>query len=140
MERFIGVLIEHFAGAFPLWLAPEQVRILTVSEKFNDYGRQVEKQLRETGMRVSGDFRAEKIGSKIRDAQLRLVPYMLVVGGREMDEGTVAVRDRIDGDVGSMPIAAAIAKLREEIETKKIRQIAKSFKPAAAATAADNEY
>ena len=105
MERFIGVLIEHFAGAFPLWLAPEQVRVLTVSEKFNDYGQQVEKQLREAGLRVTGDFRAEKIGSKIRDAQLRLVPYMFVVGGREMEEGTVSVRDRIDGDVGAMPVA-----------------------------------
>jgi threonyl-tRNA synthetase len=140
MERFIGVLIEHFAGAFPLWLAPEQVRILTVSEKFNDYGRTVEKQLRDAGLRVSGDFRAEKIGAKVRDAQLRLVPYMFVVGGREMEEGTVSIRDRIDGDVGALPVAGALARLKEEIDTKKIRQVAKSFKPAPAAAATDNEY
>lgn len=140
MERFIGVLIEHFAGAFPLWLAPEQVRVLTVSEKFNEYAQGVERQLRAAGLRAAGDFRAEKIGAKIRDAQLRLVPYMFVVGGREMEEGTVAVRDRIDGDVGAMPVAAAIAKLKDEIDTKKIRQVAKSFKPAAAAGAEENEY
>jgi threonyl-tRNA synthetase len=140
MERFIGVLIEHFAGAFPLWLAPEQVRILTVSEKFNDYAKQVEKQLREVGLRATADYRAEKIGAKVRDAQLRLVPYMFVIGGREMEEGTVAVRDRIDGDVGALPVAQAIAKLREEIDTKKIRQVAKSFKPVAGAAAEANEY
>jgi threonyl-tRNA synthetase len=125
MERFIGVLIEHFAGAFPLWLAPEQVRILTVSEKFNDYGREVEKQLRAEGIRVTADYRAEKIGAKIRDAQLRLVPYMFVVGGREMEQGAVAVRDRIDGDLGSLPVAEAVAKLRQEIAEKRIRQVAK---------------
>jgi threonyl-tRNA synthetase len=125
MERFIGVLIEHFAGAFPLWLAPEQVRILTVSEKFNDYGREVERQLRAEGLRVTADYRSEKIGAKVRDAQLRLVPYMFVVGSREMEQGAVAVRDRIDGDVGSLPVAEAIAKLRQEIAEKRIRQVAK---------------
>src|SRR5262249_53332115 len=78
LERFIGVLIEHFAGAFPLWLAPEQVRVLTVSEKSEQYGREVEQKLRASGLRVSGDFRSEKLGSKIRDAQLELIPYMLV--------------------------------------------------------------
>lgn len=140
MERFIGVLIEHFAGAFPLWLAPEQVRIMTVSEKFNDYGKQVEKQLREAGLRVSTDFRSEKIGAKVRDAQLRLVPYMFVIGGREMDEGSVSIRDRIDGDVGALPVAQALAKMQDEIMTKRIRQVAKSFKPAAAASAEANEY
>ena len=82
LERFMGVLIEHFAGAFPLWLAPEQVRVLAVSQKFEEYGRQVEKQLVEAGLRVTGDYRPEKIGAKIRDAQLELVPYMFVVGGR----------------------------------------------------------
>jgi threonyl-tRNA synthetase len=132
MERFIGVLIEHFAGAFPLWLAPEQVRILTVSEKFNDYGREVEKQLRAEGLRVTADYRAEKIGAKIRDAQLRLVPYMFVVGGREMEQGAVAVRDRIDGDLGSLPVAEAIARLRQEIAEKRIRQVAKPMAVAAA--------
>ncbi len=110
LERFVGVLIEHFAGAFPLWLAPEQVRVLTVSEKSEEYGRQVEEQLRAAGLRTTGDFRAEKLGSKIRDAQLELIPYMLVVGPRDAEAGTVSVRDRIAGDLGAMSLAAAIAK------------------------------
>src|SRR4029078_7579116 len=92
LERFVGVLIEHFAGAFPLWLAPEQVRVLVVSQKFEDYGRQVEEQLRLAGFRVTGDYRPEKIGSKIRDAQLELIPYMLVLGGREQEGGGVGAR------------------------------------------------
>jgi threonyl-tRNA synthetase len=125
-ERFIGVLIEHFAGAFPLWLAPEQVRVLAVSQKFEEYGRQIEKQLREAGFRVTGDFRPEKIGAKIRDAQIKLIPYMFVVGGREMEEGAVSVRDRIEGDLGSMKVEAALAKLAEEVRTRKIRQVFKS--------------
>ena len=126
MERFIGVLIEHYAGAFPLWLAPEQVRVVTVSEKVEEYGRQVESALQKAGLRVSGDYRAEKIGAKIRDAQLKLVPYMFVIGGREAEEQTVAVRDRIDGDLGSMPLAEAIGKLRDEVAARKVRQIVKS--------------
>ena len=124
LERFVGVLIEHFAGAFPLWLAPEQVRVLTVSEKSEDYGRQVEQQLRSAGLRTSGDFRAEKLGSKIRDAQLELIPYMLVVGPRDAEAGTVSVRDRISGDLGAMPLAAAIEKFQAEVASKEVRQIA----------------
>ncbi len=124
MERFVGVLIEHFAGAFPLWLSPEQVRVLVVSQKFEEYGRKVESRLAESGIRVSGDYRPEKIGAKIRDAQLELTPYMFVIGGREMESGTVAVRDRIDGDQGAMPLEDAIGKLREEIETKAVRRVA----------------
>ena len=124
MERFIGVLIEHFAGAFPLWLAPEQVRVLVVSQKFEEYARDVEKQLRQAGFRVTGDYRSEKIGAKIRDAQLKLVPYMFVIGGREAEEGTVSVRDRIEGDWGALPLAAALDRLRTEVETKAIRQVA----------------
>ena len=122
MERFIGVLIEHFAGAFPLWLAPEQARILVVSQKFEEYGRQVEQQLRTAGFRVAGAYRPEKIGAKIRDAQLELIPYMLVVGGREMEEGTVSVRDRIDGDLGAMPIAQAMEKLEQETSARTVRK------------------
>jgi threonyl-tRNA synthetase len=124
LERFVGVLIEHFAGAFPLWLAPEQVRVLTVSEKSEEYGRQVEAQLREAGMRVTGDYRAEKLGSKIRDAQLELIPYMLVVGPRDAESGTVSVRDRISGDLGAMPLAEAISKFQAEVTAKEVRQIA----------------
>ena len=122
-ERFIGMLIEHFAGAFPLWLAPEQVRVMVVSQKFEEYGRQVEQRLAEAGLRVTGDYRAEKIGAKIRDAQLELIPYMLVVGGREAETGQVALRDRLEGDLGAMPLEAAIARLQAEIEAKTIRQV-----------------
>ncbi|MBX9790060.1 MAG: threonine--tRNA ligase [Pirellulales bacterium] len=126
MERFIGVLIEHFAGAFPLWLAPEQVRVLVVSEKVEAFGRQVEQRLREAGLRVTGDYRAEKIGSKIRDAQLKLVPYMLVCGAREAEQGTVAVRDRIEGDLGAMPVEAAVDKLLAEVAAKTVRKVVRS--------------
>ena len=122
MERFIGMLIEHFAGAFPLWLAPEQARVLVVSQKFDEYAQQVEQQLRDEGLRVSGDYRPEKIGAKIRDAQLELIPYMLVVGGREMEKGEVSVRDRIEGDLGAMPIAEALAKFQQEITERTVRQ------------------
>jgi threonyl-tRNA synthetase len=122
MERFIGVLIEHFAGAFPLWLAPEQVRVLTVSEKSEEYGRQVEQRLREAGFRVSGDYRSEKLGSKIRDGQLELIPYMFVVGPRDAEGGTVSVRDRIDGDLGAMKLEEAMAKLQAEVTARTVRK------------------
>jgi len=124
LERFVGVLIEHFAGAFPLWLAPEQVRVLTVSEKSEAYGREVEQKLRAAGLRVSGDFRAEKLGSKIRDAQLELIPYMLVLGPRDAEAGTVSVRDRIAGDLGAMSLDAAIEKFKTEVADKVVRQVA----------------
>jgi threonyl-tRNA synthetase len=138
MERFIGVLIEHFAGAFPLWLAPEQVRVLTVSQKFDEYGQKVLAELQAAGLRASGDFRPEKIGAKIRDAQLELIPYMFVVGGREAEEGAVAVRDRIDGDLGSLKLDAAIEKLKAEVVAKTVRR---TFAGAAAvAESAANEY
>lgn len=122
LERFIGVLIEHFAGAFPLWLAPEQVRLLVVSQKFEQYGRQVERRLADAGLRVSGDYRPEKIGAKIRDAQLELIPYMFVVGGRETENGEVSVRDRIEGDLGPMKVDEALERLRQEIEARTVRQ------------------
>jgi len=140
MERFIGVLIEHFAGAFPLWLAPEQVRVLVVSQKFEDYARDVEAKLRVAGLRVTGDYRSEKIGSKIRDAQLELIPYMFVIGGREMEQGAVAVRDRIEGDLGSMSLDAAIAKLREEIAEKRVRQVVQAKTPAFSDQGEDHAY
>jgi threonyl-tRNA synthetase len=121
-ERFVGMLIEHFAGAFPLWLAPEQVRVMVVSEKVEEYGRGVQRQLSEAGLRVGGDYRAEKIGAKIRAAQLDLVPYMFVIGGREAQEGQVSVRDRLEGDLGAMPLAAAVDKLQAEIRAKTVRR------------------
>jgi threonyl-tRNA synthetase len=123
MERFVGILIEHFAGAFPLWLAPEQARILPVSEKYVDYARQAEQTFRSRGFRVTGDYRPEKIGYKIREAQLEKVPYMLVVGEKEQAAGTVAVRDRVDGDLGAKPLADAVAMLTREVEQKTIRQV-----------------
>jgi threonyl-tRNA synthetase len=139
LERFMGVLIEHFAGAFPLWLAPEQVRVLTVSEKSEAYGREVEQKLGGTGFRITGDYRAEKLGAKVRQAQLELIPYMLVVGPRDAEQGTVSVRDRIEGDLGSMPLAAAIDKLADEVRSKRVRQVAKS-QPALSDRGTGNEY
>jgi threonyl-tRNA synthetase len=121
-ERFVGMLIEHFAGAFPLWLAPEQVRVMVVSQKVEEYGRKVEQQLFQAGLRVSGDYRAEKIGAKIRDAQLELIPYMFIIGAREAQEGKVAVRDRLQGDLGPMTLDQAVDKLQSEIRDKTIRQ------------------
>jgi threonyl-tRNA synthetase len=135
MERFVGVLIEHFAGAFPLWLAPEQVRVLPISDKFEEYARTVESEFRKAGLRVTGDWRSAKVNAKIRDAQLELIPYMLVVGGREAQEGTVSLRDRIEGDLGSMTVAQAISQLKEEADERRIRQVAKAaFTDMAAAT------
>lgn len=139
MERFIGVLIEHFAGAFPLWLAPEQARVITVSEKSESYGREVEQKLRTAGLRVKGDYRPEKLGAKIRDGQLELIPYMLVVGPRDAEQQTVSLRDRLEGDLGALPIAATIDRLQKEILDRRVR---KTFSGSAnlEAKAAANEY
>lgn len=126
MERFTGMLIEHFAGAFPLWLAPEQVRVLSIGEKFEDYARQIEQRFRAAGFRVTSDLRSSKINAKIRDAQVELIPYMLVVGGRDQENGTVSVRDRIEGELGALPVEEAIARLRAEVDNKVIRQVKKS--------------
>jgi threonyl-tRNA synthetase len=140
MERFVGVLIEHFAGAFPLWLAPEQVRVLTVSEKSEAYGREIEQQLKQAGLRVAGDFRGIKINAKVREAQVELVPYMFIVGEKEAEAGSVAVRDRLEGDLGSIPLAGAIAKLAAEIADKTVRQVAAVEPVAVASGESRNEY
>jgi threonyl-tRNA synthetase len=141
MERFTGMLIEHFAGAFPLWLAPEQVRVMSIGEKFEDYARQVEQKFRAAGFRVASDLRSSKINAKIRDAQVELIPYMLVVGGRDLENGTVGLRDRIDGELGALPVDEAIAKLRAEIDQKLIRQVRKSsFQSFDAGAGEANEY
>ncbi|MEM9658077.1 MAG: threonine--tRNA ligase, partial [Planctomycetota bacterium] len=129
LERFIATLIEHFAGAFPLWLAPEQARVLTVSEKSEQYGRQVESQLAAAGLRASGDYRGQKLGAKIREAQLELIPYMMVVGEKDAQNNTVTLRDRIDGDLGAMTIDAALHRLQSEIDAKEVRQIARAETP-----------
>jgi threonyl-tRNA synthetase len=123
MERFMGILIEHFAGAFPLWLAPEQARVLPVSEKSSEYGRRIEADLKGRGFRVTGDYRPEKIGHKIREAQLEKIPYMLVIGEKEQSAGTVAVRDRVEGDLGAMPVPELLAQLDREVKEKRIRQV-----------------
>lgn len=125
LERFVGMLIEHFAGAFPLWLAPEQVRVLPLSEKSDEYAKAVQNRFANAGFRVTTDLRGAKVQAKIRDAQLELIPYMAVVGPREADSDAVALRDRIEGDLGTMPIQEAIARLRDEIEQRTIRQVAK---------------
>lgn len=140
LERFVGVLIEHFAGAFPLWLAPEQVRVLPLSEKTNEYAEQVRKRLSEAGFRVTIDDRSAKVQAKIRDAQVELIPYMVVVGPREAEAGAVALRDRIDGDLGPMPLDAALARLRDEVDNKTIRQVVASQFAAVDEGGEQNEY
>jgi threonyl-tRNA synthetase len=140
LERFVGVLIEHFAGAFPLWLAPEQARVVTVSEKSEAYGREVQSKLAAADLRASGDYRGVKLNAKIRDAQVDLIPYMFVVGEKDRDNGTVAVRDRLQGDVGAMSLDAAISKLRQEIDAKTVRQVAKHQPPPSGDSQTQHEY
>src|SRR5438477_3877325 len=126
MERFVGVLIEHFAAAFPLWLAPEQVRILPISEKVNEYAARVEREFKQAGFRVTTDLRSAKINGKIRDAQIELIPYMLVIGQKEAEQGTVTVRDRLDAEhQKTIPLAQAIEQLTAEVRERRIRQTAK---------------
>ena len=120
MERFIGVLIEHFAGAFPLWLAPEQVRILPISEKYNEYAANLKSQMSDSKLRVTVDDSDDKIGSKIRLAATEKVPYMLVVGAKEAEAGTVSLRSRTGGDLGVMPAGEATAKLVAERDERRL--------------------
>ncbi|WP_334075437.1 MULTISPECIES: threonine--tRNA ligase [Paenibacillus] len=119
IDRFIGMLTEHYAGAFPLWLAPVQAKLLPVSENYVDYAYEVKKQLEEAGIRVSVDARNEKLGYKIREAQLEKVPYTLVLGEKERASGTAAVRKRNEGDAGTLAIEQIITTLVEEIRSKK---------------------
>ncbi len=120
-ERFFGILIEHFAGAFPVWLAPVQGIILPISDRFNDRAIEVERELRAAGHRIQSDLRSEKIGAKIRDAQLKKIPFMLVIGERESESNTVAVRDRVKGDLGAVPVSEFSARLRELVETRALK-------------------
>ena len=119
IERFIGILIEHFAGAFPLWLAPEQVRVMPISEKQAEAVQAVAAKLRAAGLRVQADLRNEKIGYKIREAQLQKVPYMLVVGDREAEAGAVSVRSRSEGDIGVMKVEEFLERSLAEVAEKK---------------------
>ena len=123
IERFIGILIEHFAGAFPTWLSPVQVKVLPISEKYMDYTEKVFAQLKEAGIRVEIDNRAEKIGYKIREARLQKVPYMLVVGAKEEEEGKVSVRSRFLGDEGAKDLGEFIVSLKEEIKDRVNRKV-----------------
>lgn len=116
IERFIGILIEHYAGKFPLWLAPVQAKILLVSDVYTDYAKEVLEELRSTGIRVELDDRNEKLGYKIREAQMDKVPYMLIVGQKEKDENQVSVRSRDEGDLGSLDIHEFIQKVKSEVE------------------------
>ena len=117
IERFIGILTEQYAGAFPTWLSPVQARIMTITDRADDWAYEVKKALEQKGVRVEIDTRNEKIGFKIREAQTQKIPYMLVLGDKEVEEKKVAVRGRA-GDLGAMDLDAFIAKIVEEIETK----------------------
>jgi threonyl-tRNA synthetase len=116
IERFFGVLIEHYAGAFPMWLAPVQVAVLPITDRVNEYATQVAAQLRASGLRVDANLKSEKVGAKIRDAQLQKVPFMLVLGDREMEQGIVAVRERTAGDIGTMSLEEFTNKAQQLIE------------------------
>ena len=119
-ERFVGILTEHFAGAFPTWLAPVQARVLPVSEKIAAYGRSVFERLREAGIRAELDDRNEKLNYRIREAQLQKIPYMLIVGARESQEGTVSLRRRTDGDAGVVAVEGFLAGLATEISSRSV--------------------
>ena len=123
IERFLGILIEHFAGAFPTWLAPVQVRVLPISDKYADYAARVYESLSEAGIRAEIDTRSEKIGYKIREAQTNKIPYMLVVGQKEEEEGTVSVRSRFAGDEGASSLESFIGKIQKEIAFKEMRKM-----------------
>ncbi|MBW2522232.1 MAG: threonine--tRNA ligase, partial [Deltaproteobacteria bacterium] len=114
LERFIGVLIENYAGAFPTWLAPVQARIMNITDAQNEYSEKVYRELRKAGVRMEKDLRNEKLNYKIREAQLAKIPYMLVVGDREAEAGTVAVRERSGKNLPPMSVADFAAKVREE--------------------------
>jgi threonyl-tRNA synthetase len=120
MERFTGVLIEHFAGHFPTWLAPEQIRILTISEKADEFANDIFSQLKAAGLRVTLNNDADKIGAKIRLAQLDKVPYMLVIGEKEAAAGAVAVRHSKKGDLGVKPVAEFLTAVTEEVKERRL--------------------
>jgi threonyl-tRNA synthetase len=120
LERFIAIVTEHFAGAFPLWLSPVQVKILTIVDKHIPYAQSLLSRLEEKGIRAELDIRNEKVGFKIREAQMEKVPYMLVIGDKEMETGQVAVRSRKNGDMGAMPVEAFLDKITDEIAQKMI--------------------
>ena len=125
IERFIGILIEHFAGAFPTWHAPVQVKVLPISDKYMDYAQKVLDELNNSGVRAEIETRAEKIGYKIREAQMKKIPYMLVVGAKEEEDGLVSVRRRFEGDEGQKTLADFLAAIKMEIQAKTAREVKK---------------
>ena len=125
IERFIGILIEHFAGAFPTWIAPVQVKVLPISDKYMDYAQKVLDELNNSGVRAEIDTRAENIGYKIREAQMKKIPYMLVVGAKEEEDGLVSVRSRFEGDEGQKTLADFLAAIKMEIQAKTAREVKK---------------
>jgi threonyl-tRNA synthetase len=120
IERFFGILVEHFAGNFPAWLAPVQAKILPVSDKVMEYAESVHRSLLEAGMRAELDRRPEKVGAKIRDAELEKIPYMLVVGPREAEAGTVSLRVHHQGDQGSVPVGAFLERAKTAIAARSL--------------------
>ena len=118
IERFIGVITEHFAGAFPLWLSPVQIKVLPVTDRAHDYAESINAKLNDAGLRCEADLRSEKLGYKIREAQMQKIPYMLVVGDRDMENGTVSVRTRTGEDLGAMSLEDFLAKCQSEIASK----------------------
>ena len=122
IERFIGVITEHFAGAFPTWLAPVQVKVLAMTDRTHEAAKQIADSLDKLGIRVETDLRNEKIGFKIREAQMQRIPYMLIIGDKEVENNVVAVRSRKGGDLGTMPLAAFEEKLMEEVKTRSISE------------------
>ena len=120
IERFIGVITEHFAGAFPTWLAPVQVKLMAMTDRTHDAVNDLADKLNAAGIRVETDLRNEKIGFKIREAQMQKIPYMLIIGDKEVENGVVAVRSRKAGDLGTMTLDAFIERINEEVRTKAI--------------------
>src|SRR6476660_1368841 len=118
MERFFGVLIEHYAGAFPVWLAPVQVSVLPITDRINEYAQTVAAELRGAGFRVEANLKSDKIGAKIRYAQLQKIPYMIVLGDKELEEQKIAVRERKQGDIGAM----SLAEFKEKITQQKLQR------------------
>lgn len=120
IERFLGILIEHFAGKFPTWLAPVQVKVLPISNKFNEYSESIKKKLSENGIRVEMDYRDEKIGYKIREARNERIPYIIVVGEKEEKENTISLRSRKNGDEGTFKLESLIERISNEIRNKEL--------------------
>jgi threonyl-tRNA synthetase len=121
VERFFGVLIEHYAGAFPLWLAPVQVAVLPITDRINEYSEKIAQELRAAGLRVEVNVRSDKIGAKIRDAQMQKIPFMLVLGDREVEQSKVAVRERSKGDIGAMSLEEFKEMARRLVETRALK-------------------